>query len=275
MARDIKKLNPQGLARRDKGLMSSLLPPPGYVFVSIDLSSGEPTVTGEFSKDKNYLYATVDGVGQPPEYRNGILMLDDIYLMTASVSPLARQEVWDKFHKASFDGKSFAEMWISDPDKVRSEFKHTRTMHKILCVSEDVLVAVKNMGYVPVPLVKCGDEIWDGDGWVVCGGVVEKGSQEVIEFANTHITADHLILTEEGWKSASTIKADRSIYRETGLGLQRPSHTWTDVWAMASRVVRSTDTWKVPVYLRRLWIRAGVEILRQLSRRKIYKVAGD
>ena len=129
-----QKLNVQGLARRDKGLMSSLLPPPGYVFVSIDLSSGEPTVTGEFSKDKNYLYATVDGVGQPPEYRNGILMLDDIYLMTASVSPLARQEVWDKFHKASFDGKSFAEMWVSDSDRVRSEFKHTRTMHKRLCL---------------------------------------------------------------------------------------------------------------------------------------------
>ena len=42
MARE-KRLNIQGLARREKGLMSALVPKEGHVFVSIDLSAGEPT----------------------------------------------------------------------------------------------------------------------------------------------------------------------------------------------------------------------------------------
>jgi DNA polymerase family A len=129
-----KRLNIQAIARRDEGLMRTLIPPPGKIFVSIDLSSGEPTITGEFSKDPNYLYATFNGVGKIPAYRNGILMIDDIYLMAASVSPLAQQKIRDTFDSKKFDGLSFQEQWMVDSEVVKKYLKHERTIHKILAL---------------------------------------------------------------------------------------------------------------------------------------------
>lgn len=128
------KLNAQGLARRSPEIMSTLVAPPGHTFVSIDLSSGEPTITGEFSQDPNYLYATLTGVGKRPEYRNGVLMIDDIYLMAASVSPLAQDIVASAFHYAKFEGRSFADQWMVDPEVVKKHLKDTRTVHKILAL---------------------------------------------------------------------------------------------------------------------------------------------
>lgn len=130
----MKKLNIQAISRRDAGLMQTMVPAPGHVFVSIDLSSGEPTVTGEFSKDPNYLYATYHGVGKRPFYKDGVLMIDDIYLMVASVSPLGKEKIYDTFHNHKFDGKSFADQWLEDSEVVKSYLKEVRTLHKILCL---------------------------------------------------------------------------------------------------------------------------------------------
>jgi DNA polymerase family A len=130
----MRKLNIQAIARKDRGLMTSLVPSPGCIFISIDLSSGEPTVTGEFSQDPNYLYATVHGVGKRPEYRNGVLMIDDIYLMAASVSPIARDLVRNTFDHTKFEGRSFADQWMVDSEVVKKHLKDTRTFHKILAL---------------------------------------------------------------------------------------------------------------------------------------------
>ncbi len=128
------RLNVQGLARKD-ALVSYIKPESGSIVVSLDLAAGEPTVTGEFSRDHNYLYSTFEGVGKVPFYRNGVLMIDDIYLMTMSVSPIGAATIKRAFCEQHFDGTPFAETWMNDPEKIKKFFKKERDLHKMLCLA--------------------------------------------------------------------------------------------------------------------------------------------
>lgn len=114
--------------------MRCIKPDPGDITVSIDLASGEPTVAGHFSQDKNYLYATYHGVGKKPFYENGILMIDDIYLMVMSVSPLGRDLI-EELYKRSWPAGSFADQWVVDADVIKKEIKNERNFHKMWCLA--------------------------------------------------------------------------------------------------------------------------------------------
>lgn len=119
------RLNVQGLARQDAGLMSTMLPDPGHVFVSIDMTAGEPSVTTHLTRDKMYRYVCFDGIGKAPFYKNGILMIDDIYLSYASVAPIFSAEVRKAFEE-KYDGFTFAEQWIKDPERIKARLKRVR-----------------------------------------------------------------------------------------------------------------------------------------------------
>jgi DNA polymerase I-like protein with 3'-5' exonuclease and polymerase domains len=146
------RLNIQGLARRDKGLMSSLTADPGYTLVSVDLSAGEPTVMTHYSQDKNYADACFNMVGKAPYYdENGTLKIDDIYLTAASFSPLGRTSVQEAYRN-TYSGLEFSEAWLLDSDRIKSELKDVRSLHKIL---------VLGIGYAmgPTKMVKqCYDK---------------------------------------------------------------------------------------------------------------------
>lgn len=135
MAREAR-LNVQGLARREKGLMSCLIPDDDEVFVSVDLSAGEPTVTTHFSKDPMYRYACFDGVGKIPSYSpNNVLMIDDIYLMTMSVSPIGKAQMLEVYHN-TYGGLTFQEQWLKDPEHIqKTVLKKERQFHKILALA--------------------------------------------------------------------------------------------------------------------------------------------
>lgn len=118
------KLNVQGLARRDKGLMSCLVADEGKAFFSIDLASGEPTVTTHFSGDANYYESCFGMVGKAPYYGdNGLLYIDDPYLMLASVSPITKAQMRAAFD-AIYDGKTFAEKWLEDKEYLTKKVLH-------------------------------------------------------------------------------------------------------------------------------------------------------
>jgi DNA polymerase I-like protein with 3'-5' exonuclease and polymerase domains len=140
------KLNVQGLARRDKGLMSCIVADEGYMVISCDLSAGEPTVTSHFSQDENYRYATIDGVGKEPFYKNNVLMIDDIYLMVASVSPLGREEILNAWNK-DWNGLTFSQQWIKDPDTVKKSLKFVRDFHKVLALGISYGMGADKMCY--------------------------------------------------------------------------------------------------------------------------------
>lgn len=133
MPKNIRKLNCQALARKDSLLMECLLPNPGNVIVSQDLIAGEPTVTGNFSRDPNYLYATYSGVGKAPFYDNGILFIDDIYLMVASVATISRDIIAESYNKR-WPAGSFTEQWLTDPEVIKKELKTIRNVIKILAL---------------------------------------------------------------------------------------------------------------------------------------------
>ena len=121
------KLNVQGLSRRDEGLMRCFVPDEGYTAVSCDLSAGEPTATSHFSQDKNYLNASFNMVGKEPYYdRDGVLQIDDIYLMVASVSPLAKDVMKDLF------SANFSEQWLDNADVIKKNKDVNRPLHKAL-----------------------------------------------------------------------------------------------------------------------------------------------
>lgn len=127
------RLNVQGLARRDPGLMTCILPDTGKTVISIDLSAGEPSVTTHFSQDPNYRAATFDMIGKAPFYKDGLLYLDDIYLMTMSASPIGHNKMTE-IYNSKFNGLTFAEQWLKDPEIIKKQLKTERQLHKILCL---------------------------------------------------------------------------------------------------------------------------------------------
>lgn len=110
------KMNLPALARKSKPFMSKILPDPGMIFVSQDIVSLEPSVTAEMSGDPMYRYATQGGIGQRPYYNpKGVLMIDDVYLMSASNCPVTKQKLAEIFHQHTMPtGRSFPDQWLVD-----------------------------------------------------------------------------------------------------------------------------------------------------------------
>jgi hypothetical protein len=118
-------LNLPAMARRDEEFMSCWRADPGYSFVSQDVVSLEPSVTAHFTQDKRYRWATVDGIGKKPYYDGTILMIDDVYLMTASQLPPTAATI-----RKAWDTGLF-ETWLQDPEGVKKCLKAPRSFAKV------------------------------------------------------------------------------------------------------------------------------------------------
>jgi hypothetical protein len=118
-------LNLPAMARRDEFFMRCWLADPGKTFVSQDVVSLEPSVTAHFSQDKRYRWATVDGIGKAPYYDGDVLMIDDVYLMTASVLPPTAHKI-----KKAWDDGVF-NTWLTDPEAVKKALKSPRSFAKV------------------------------------------------------------------------------------------------------------------------------------------------
>jgi hypothetical protein len=125
--------------------MRCIRPDSGWVTVSIDLASGEPSVSAHYSGDFFYRWATVDGVGKDPFYNDsGVLMIDDIYLMVMSVSPLHARIMREAFD-TKYDGLSFVEQWWKDADVIKSKLKKHRNLAKMLALAISYGMGPKQM----------------------------------------------------------------------------------------------------------------------------------
>lgn len=131
------KVNLPALARRDKNFMTAWKADDGFVFISQDVIALEPSITAEMSQDPMYKYATQDGIGKKPYYnREGILMIDDIYLMSASRFPVTEDHMRRIFETARTEtGLSFAEQWLVDPEVCKDYAKKdVRNFAKVGCL---------------------------------------------------------------------------------------------------------------------------------------------
>jgi hypothetical protein len=123
-------LNIQGLARKEKGLMGALIPREGNSFVSIDLAAGEPTVVAHYSQDRLYKAAAFEMVGKQPYLDGDLLVIDDPYLMFASISPLGKASI-----KTALDN-GLIEKWQSEAEFFKSKLKKVRALHKTIFLAK-------------------------------------------------------------------------------------------------------------------------------------------
>ena len=140
------KLNIQALSRQNKYVMRSMIADEGKVFVSVDLAAGEPTVIAEYSKDPIYKAVTFDMVGKDPYYnKQGILLLDDIYLAGMSVSPMGKALIRELFDNG-VDGVPFVDQWRKDKEVIQKKvLKKARAFHKILMLGLGYSMGPKKM----------------------------------------------------------------------------------------------------------------------------------
>jgi len=118
-------LNLPAMARRDEQFTRTWLADPGFTFVSQDVVSLEPSVTAHFTQDKRYRWATVDGIGKEPYYDGDVLMIDDVYLMTASVLPPTMHKIREAWDAGIFKN------WLTDSEMVKKTLKTPRSFAKI------------------------------------------------------------------------------------------------------------------------------------------------
>lgn len=124
------RVNLPALSRRDAPFMSTWKADPGHVFISSDFTSLEPSITASFGEDPNYRYATFEGIGKEPYVNHeGILMIDDIYLMTASVFPGIGPKV-----RAYFSDPINQANWLKDPEIGKKALAKERKVSKPACL---------------------------------------------------------------------------------------------------------------------------------------------
>lgn len=94
------------------------------------------------------------------------------------------------------------------------------------CIAQGTPV-LTNRGWIAIESVLPSDLIWDGEEWVTHDGCVYKGKQVVLPTYGVLMTPDHLVLTVEGWKDASSCEGlDRAScglpdgYTVSGIGRQ-------------------------------------------------------
>ncbi|WP_234859625.1 hypothetical protein [Candidatus Hamiltonella defensa] len=118
------------------------------------------------------------------------------------------------------------------------KWERLKTYGGKLCLAKGTLVLTIT-GWMPIEIVSQDAYVWDGIEWVRTDGSVFNGNQEVIQAYGVWMTADHQVLTEKGWKSASQSKRynrsscrlpdgyELSRFRRKEISLESTLHLWT------------------------------------------------
>lgn len=72
------------------------------------------------------------------------------------------------------------------------------------CIAEGTEVLTEKFGWRAIERVTPDTSVWDGDEWVSFSHCHYSGKQTTIPIYGVRMTPDHLVLTEEGWKNASS-----------------------------------------------------------------------
>lgn len=93
-------------------------------------------------------------------------------------------------------------------------------------ISETKVLSLK--GWIKIIDVTPSTLLWDGEEWVLSHGVIAKGIQNTISVNGVRMTPNHKILTNEGWKEASSCTGLRRAtvqsptgYRLCGFGREK------------------------------------------------------
>ena len=104
------------------------------------------------------------------------------------------------------DGKYGPSLTYMHSNQTTGKWERTETYGgKIVenCIAEDTPV-LTDSGWKPIQNIGSTDKVWDGVKWVRHEGLISRGVQNVISVDGVEMTPDHKVLTEEGWKNASS-----------------------------------------------------------------------
>ena len=105
------------------------------------------------------------------------------------------------------------------------------------CLAGDTQVLTQR-GWTPIVGVQADDQLWDGVQWVQHDGLIAQGEQYTTKLDGVRMTPDHEVLTEGGWRRASSCEG---LYR---------SDFWLPDGSTVSGHERSPFTVGIPVHMR-------------------------
>ena len=143
-------------------IRTALIPQSGSRFIVADYSSVERVVLAWIAGEKWVL--------------DTYIAKNDLYIATASQMFNVPIEQIDKKNPLRQKGK------VAD----------------LACIAKGQQV-LTNKGLVPIEDVTTKHSVWDGDEWVTHEGVMFRGERETVCVDGVICTADHLILTSQGW----------------------------------------------------------------------------
>lgn len=136
--------------------------------------------------------------------------------------------------------------WYVDPKTGKSEMVYdqkkgratlTTRIYGGKCLAADTEVLTER-GWVPIVQVTMSDRVWDGVEWVNHDGLTYQGEKATTILNGVHMTPDHEVLTEEGWRCASSCE-----------GLHRADFRMPDGSAVHGKQ-REAFRLAIPVHLR-------------------------
>lgn len=98
------------------------------------------------------------------------------------------------------------------------------------CLSADTEVLTER-GWVAITEVSTNDRVWDGVEWVNHNGLTFQGYKNTIIVDGVRMTPDHKVLTDKGWRCASSCEGlHRTDFRiPDGYGIRRVEREQVDV----------------------------------------------
>ena len=114
-----------------KGRVYCVTVPKGFILIRdrgqtfvVGNCSAEATVQSSLTLDDNLAYQTFDGAGKPPYYNDsGLLMINDPYIALSSISPIGKQIIEEAYYNRTFEGLSFVEAWLENPNYIKEDKK--------------------------------------------------------------------------------------------------------------------------------------------------------
>ena len=103
----------------------------------------------------------------------------------------------------------------------------------VICVAEGSLV-LTDSGLIPIEKITKSHRLWDGENWVSHRGIIYKGIKEVIEYEGLTATPEHLVRTEEGWRTLESCKKMGLRIVQTGKGRK-------NIWLGEDNLTSSTS----------------------------------
>jgi len=99
-----------------------------WEIMSTDYLSLEPTILACLSNDPVLKYATYEGQGKEPFFKDGVLWIDDIYVSAAYSASFMRREIEDKLDLTN---------WVKNSDAEKKKIKFIRSLSKTIVLASN------------------------------------------------------------------------------------------------------------------------------------------